>query len=950
MKPWRFINRFLKSDSRRFKHDSLFELYGAKLPSSNGTNTNMTEKNNDDHVDSCSTALKDFAAAQYKNPNHISPSIRSAALEKLYLLARCHQTLRIRDNKDMTRRAQDVFASSSSYSSWAEHFHYGFVLYRQGEFEKCCSHVSLSLKATVDEASLSSADFSAVLKCAALYMLSAERIGVLIDLEKMGIIKTALSSGAKIIKVGTEIEKKTALTAMNIFWWSMDWVFQSERLLSVSKLNFRISEWEPFLPYRMKKHIFVIGSHAEMDEIRSVRTSTPWAIHIRIQKTHSGDALRRLLHVVISEESSNPDFCIFDLAVEIATKMVKLQPDVKFSKYALNVLGTALSPLCIASFGNTRETHEKAILLVSQMSGFRAYHAMRQLLFHRNSTEQRLLQETVGDIFFDASSPGQNWIEALSMLQSEIQECKANWRSNLPHVLRLLSDAGKWDTYFELLLDYNATENKRQNLCVASSLAQAVRRSGTWWRAAEVLNLISLSDAPKDECHDMFLHDACIQVLYGLRSARKWVEALSFFLPLQSVIPEQGFRWMCSMVSDLPRGAPWQKVLSLLESHKPVPEKFLASLKCIHLGEGLPTEPRDLNFVLNSLVQQGSWSIVMKEALKNSDIFLWKYVLQSAMKSCDPIPPSFFSEFPEGVLCSSECGRLGFIVAQEHGMLPEYLKAVKNCKEASFEYAHIAHLLVHNSHDCFADYCFRSKTCIRYCVDLLCKSRKTIRLLAEQNNETTETVANYFDIPQSRCREQVCNTNQKVFLLNTPEGSELDSDLVVFNGSSIILAYKPYGADARTVAASVVKFLKKESYFISPFLIPSSCDGIIPICSPLLPSKWTTIHLTLIAEISPLPSSHYTPILACRFAKKYDLTVLQPSMISSVKVKFNCVSDLSGSRDLLDRLRYDIIAEGWCISKGRTIEMVKNEVQYTIDRVRVQYYHNDTYCNVEGCV
>lgn len=947
MRSWRFVHRFIKSESFRFKHDSLFELYGAQLNAPNAPEPNISEEQRNNDQKTCSAALESFSAATYNCPHYTIPIIRSSALENLCSIAHNHIVLNTRENENMWRHALDIFTFGRDNSvSWSDRFRCAFVLYRQEKFEKCLSLLSTSLNHSGQERHLSSTDLSAILKCGALLILSAEKIGRPIDLNQLNAAKYVLAREAK-RKESPENERLAMYTALKLFWWSMDWAFQRQR--ATAFFNLDIAEWRALIPSQLNKHIFDDPFEQQNFEVCSLHETTPWRLHNTIQISVSSKILRTIFRVVVQEERKNPDFCIFGLAVEAATKMVKVHSDVKFSKYALTVLGTSLNPLSIASFGNTRETHEKAINLVSQMSGFGAYHAMRQLLFHRSSNEQRLLQEKYGDLIFHSYSKRLNWMDALSLLHSDIKNLKTSWRSELPHALRLLSDAGKLDEYFAMLLDYNAAENRKQNLCVASSLAQALRRSGTWWRAMEVMELISLSDAPEDECQEMFLNDACLQVLYALRSARKWMDALSFFLPLKSVIPEQGFRWLCSMVSELPGGAPWQKVLALLQSHGPFPEKFLTSLKCIHLGEHLPTDQRSLNFVVNSLVQQGSWKMIMEEAHKRSDKVWWIFVLQAALRSSDPLPSHFFSVFPEGVLCSTECGRLGFIVAVENGMLPEYFQAVKDSRDVTFEYVHIAKLVVHNTNQFLSDYIFRSITCVKYCVDILSWKGMTVRLLAEKSYQTTQSVAKYLNIPECRCREELNDLNEKIFVLKSPEGPRVSSDLVVYHNSDIILAYKPYGEDSRSFAAGVVKTLCKDSFFSAPFLLPSSCNGIILLYSPLLASKWVNVQLVLVVEISPLPGKNYIPILACQFVERYCVSVLG-YVSSALKIKCICASTLSGSRDVLDHLKNDMMSEGWCISKVKEDTMVENEVQFTVDSMRVQYYNGYNYCSVEGCI
>lgn len=271
-------------------------------------------------------------------------------------------------------------------------------------------------------------------------------------------------------------------------------------------------------------------------------------------RRHDLPALEQLYALARGKEESNADWHAFDLATSIGEALLNCPGGYRSPRAPgiVQSLGTSLSPetLSAVALHSQKEGASEAVRWLAQTQGARAYAALRTALFHQPPEALAAIQEEYGDVL--TGERHANWLsalEAVEVLQHTGQSLQ--WRRQLPTTLRLLSDAGKFKAFFRLVREYDVRFEKGSgNLCVASALAQAMRRTGRWPFHQEVLDLVANAPVPSSAAEDVFLGDAALQTLYALRNAKRWEEAAAFFGLLRPAMDTSALRVFASVVSD----------------------------------------------------------------------------------------------------------------------------------------------------------------------------------------------------------------------------------------------------------------------------------------------------------------------------------------------------------------------------------------------------------------
>lgn len=954
MRPWR-KGQHLRLLPQRSLHDSFFELYGRELlDTDNGRKgTNLASTSNGKtfaRPKFTTNALALYFDEQYACPSQVSTETRVAALQSIRGATLPHKDLGLHNYKDLWKTALLIHNHGNDINTWQETWFCCFSLFRQGLFELSVATAERKFNSIGDTSHcLSESDFSAALRLLSIFLLGVLKCREVLHLtygeKKLIRIASTSLEEFKRNKNFSGAECRDMVLALELLMWSLDWIFQKGFSNFPGSDAYLLKNLLDSIPKHLKR--FPLCSSLGDKDFERFREVSPWALHQKIvdkETTHS--SLWEIFSLARKWEKDNEDMVIFGLAQAAGVELLQNHfRSGKLSSTVLDYLGTSLRADLIAKCGKSEGAYQRAATLLSQMSGSEAYQAMRKLLFHRTAQEQREMQERYGDLLFPGSIIGSNWQEALSFLQQNLGSLNPSWRHHMSDVLRLLSDAGKCSLYYKLLSDYQMEGGEQHNLSVASSLAQVIRRSGKWWHANSVVELIANSAIPQSDVEEGFLSDACLQVMHAFRTARRWKDALSFFTSLHTVMPAQGHRWMCSVLTELPPEAPWEEALSLVQSKVEVPIRYIECLQAVHASGLLPTESRSRRHTIRSLVHHGNWRRLLEAMKIYPDDISCSVILQAARQSPHVVPHDFFNHFPDTVFINEEVAHLGFIVAQENGLIAQFLSAIHRHNSSSSDWAKVGECCILGRVPSGAERLQLScPGAIRKMMEMVCADRFSIDY---STTSSQSTIAELCGVPLTCVKK---HRKGNVVSLKSVNPASVGPELVLYADDNILLLHKPYGVDTLSLATGAAR-ITCARFLSLPLVIPSSCTGVVFLVSPLLATKYVLVRLTIIAHLVLETPDSFTPILASSFSTQYNMRVLHVTSSDNrhVKVRFECVSPLSTIRESLDSMKRNVYAEGWAFEK--ISEGVTDEVgTFIINSIRVTYFKNNEEHAIEGSI
>lgn len=932
--------------SRSSVSNDLFELYG--------TDKSVLEADQAIGNSSCPSwcsALEAFSSEAYFNPYHISPEVRRTALQSLCSIAKEHKSIKFRRNDHLWLSALHIFQFQNpfTHSLWQNRFYCAFILYRQQRFFDCFyfSRNELHDRARAElkvifNGGIGTNELCFCLNFFSVYFMSALRSRNNISSNELMCFKETLRAAKALVSEGFQSKEdlQRVIESSRLAIWSLDWAFHEEKICT--NAPFYPHEWASISPPSIRETVFSqVVCKNKVKVLQNLADVSPWMLHQAItDRRRSYSDLQKCFAFARKAERANFLFTIYDLALNCGTVLLQRHL-LSANSNVLSFLGSSLPPKLIAASGNTRAGYKEALNLLTEMCGSEVYEGLRTVFFHRPPSEQRLHQEKNGDLLAHSHPDGKTWIVALQTFQRGMHPSDDSWHLKLPHTLRLLSDAGKVRLFFQLLANYDRTKSSFSNLTVASSLAQVIRRSGTWWHAMCVLDLISTSSPPRDEQQEFFLRDACLQTLFALRSARKWEEALRFFSSLRPVMPPQGIRWMISILSDLPSCAPWREILRAFQKDCEIPETFLTTLRCVHGGEDLPSDSHGRQHAIRCLVNHGQWEKLLamqKSAVGN---ITWNLIFRAAQRSSSPIPKDFFSRIPLEAFKADDALQLSFIIGHENGIVPSFLQKLNSLGfDKTSEWYQIAELFVTRISK--SRYWVSSIGGLRRFAEIVRGEHEIYFQTSEEDLHRGEFIHSTCGVPRSFFLERI-DQKKPTLLLRTPNGSHVNTELICYSDKDIILASKPYGVDTYSFGMGVLATVHPSFCYTCPMDIPSSAAGIVPLLSPHLPTKWCWVNFTVLLHVVPIlvgsSKSSHTPILACNFMALYQgkiHLVRRHDCLYPIIIELRYEGSLSHMRESLDQMRRAMNAEGWEISQ----EFHENDdrgISFIINQLTVHY-------------
>nr|CCC47054.1 conserved hypothetical protein, fragment [Trypanosoma vivax Y486] len=746
---------------------------------------------------------------------------------------------------------------------------------------------------------------------------------------------------------------------------------QSDSDLSLEFKVFLCALDAPLIPKRWQAFLFGTPSPT----LVSAKEDLPPALTLHMAKQYEAEgnwrAIRRLWTTSKSREEACEGFRLFRLSAFLG-EMLLFMPNIgtQLQLDLVRTFGTSLSFKALTNAATNQKCLANVLSVLGRMEGSEAYFSVRQVLFHRHPDEWLTFQQQHGDLFTGERST--SWETALRSMCDHLMRGDMRWRQSVPTVLRLLSDAGKNALFFKLLLESHL-DGGHLSLMTVSALGQAIRRSGQWWRALDVMDGLVSCDLPCSKADDSFLEDACLQTVYALRDAKRWKEALSFYTAFASIVSPATHRVLCSVVCGMPSSAPWEAALKLIQCSAEVPEKFLMTLLCSRDPEQVfsssSNEKRSGNengyhrirrYMLQGLAEGGHWQralfLVAQSGEGAADLNLCVSLLRAGQRAeVGSLPCNFFDLLPEDLWRRSELLRLCVLVAEGHGLIRELQVALKTHlmdHSVVAQFNSLVQFLIDGYPPC-PNVVFTDKYVIYRMLMSPPKSPEPIKIRVQipghypelsataSRRELSTFVHSHFKLHPSCALSHALGDGHNIFTLQSvaPEGSLLDDSTLMAVQEEVIVAYKPVGVSTHGYARSVVQRAQVGAMYLPAYLLAPTSSGLILLVTSAIPTKAVLLEMRALLRIVPMVPTPL-PLLSTNFFLTFGMKVLDgPGADASVVVEAVCCSDTDGLiAGSLYRLREDMTAEGWAMCGGEPDEAEVGERLY-LKEVTVRLYH-----------
>nr|CCC89765.1 conserved hypothetical protein [Trypanosoma congolense IL3000] len=835
------------------------------------------------------------------------------------------------------------------------------VLFYNGKYKHVVGYINNGKWLEGCKAAVDVKGINCALRLCTLYILSASFSGIKLRTSAVEDIKRHAGNAQRVLK-----SRKTDETAREykILIYALDWY--TAHCCHFELVEFVQCSFDSLVPDAMRPYVFSADTSFSLDSLRRASPALLLLMGHKCATDGNSELLRRLFAEVVRREKVSDGFRFFLLSARLGD-LVALTPgvDSRTQLHLTNYCGASLSCAALARIGSKSHNCPAVLRVLGGMEGPAAYFAVREILFHRGVGEVLAFQREYGDVF--SGQRNLVWEAALQAMSDSLARGDVNWRDSLENVLRLLSDAGKHTVFFELLRESH-NGDKETSLMIASALGQAIRRSSQWWRALDVLEMLALSNPPQNTTDDMFLQDACLQTLYALRDAKRWREALAFYVPLGSVAHPPTHRVFCSLVCGMPSLAPWQAALATAQQLGEVPEKFIKTLVCARdpdramctSGEDGGTSKCDITLntvrhMLQGFAEGGHWQHALHCVSQRrefvNDRSLWISVLRAAQRSpLGSLSGNFFGVLPDYVWESPELLRLCLLAAEAHGLIFELSCSLEKHREQAVvaEYFVLTQFLLYGK--CLhSGVTFTNKYVIYRILMAPLPSAKPMAIDIMWEKGAFEScglnrsagvdvfVQKYFKLHPTCVPRRPQRKGENILTVRTilPHDPLQDSGtLVAVMGSTVVVAYKPPGTSTHTYARAIAQKAHAGVMYSLAYLLSPSSSGLILLLAPVIPTKSVVLEMKVFLRLCPMgPSS--LPLLSTNFYSTYEMSVADASQSDVfVLTEAVCRSDsdglLGGS---LYRLRESVSSEGWGICGLDTTEAVADEALHVAELV-----------------
>ncbi|CAJ1030026.1 hypothetical protein, conserved [Leishmania lindenbergi] len=696
----------------------------------------------------------------------------------------------------------------------------------------------------------------------------------------------SVDEAKRVIAAAPKPRRAPMAHALEVLAWSLDWLHHhndTPERQALGALKAKLPQWLPFLFDEFDATTAKLSS-------QSLALLPPrWLLMMTTHPEGDSDAvaLERLLRHALGREKRCHGSNVFQLSSRIADILVHRFPHHPSAAHAVATLGTALQCSSVHSYGTTQEGFDKALGVLTRMSGAQPYFATQALLHHRSTETAARIQEEHGDLL--TGNPHLNWRTALNFTMKQVEAADPHWRVYLPETLRLLSDAGKLKQFWSLLQEYNAVD-ATANISVAASLSRAMQLSARWWHAMEVMDLLVSAPPPRDAIEDQLVTTACAGTLRVLLQAKRWQEALRVFLMVGDAFPPTESAVVSRLLTSMPMYAPWQMALAAATQRGLTSDTTRIILLCLHAGASAALLPPAHQQKASALIfaQHGRWDLVRTVVEQRPiDVSLWRTLVQ-AMEHCAdavdeqtaatvfpvPLPHDCWHDMSFGNAFAHLCvqrGWLSLLSSHLSCLLAPPASPVTPMSRLGVEYRHLLRFLQSNRFPP-AEFVFTDSYVIHQLMSCVTGRRMSVvAKLPAASGSTKQQASIYLRVPYeilSVPRGEGDGT-ATVRVTSAPTSTYLKEHCIFIAASGLVVGYKVPASALFTSARGLLRVLGNNGVYRLAYHMSVASSGLFLLYPASASLTWYSFKLRVRLCVAVMPAAPYVPLLATSFFDRY---------------------------------------------------------------------------------
>ncbi|KAG5499423.1 hypothetical protein JKF63_07986 [Porcisia hertigi] len=701
------------------------------------------------------------------------------------------------------------------------------------------------------------------------------------------LLADSLEEAKRVISGSDKSRRAPIAHAMEVLAWSLDWLHHHSDI-SVKKalcaLKTKLPRWLPLL----FEEFNVATAESSSQSLAFLPPRWLLAMATHAESDRDVATLERLLRHALTKEQRYHGYTVFQLSSRVADILVRCFPDHPSAGRAVTVLGTALHCSSLSAYGKTRDGFATTVGVLAWMSGVQPYVAMRTLLRHHSADTAAKTQEQHGDLL--TGNPHLNWRTALSFTMQQVEAANPHWRVYLPETLRLLSDAGKSKQFWSFLQEYNASD-ATANISVAASLSHVMQRSGRWWHAMEVLDLLASAHPPRDTIEDQLMTMACTDTLHVLLQAKRWQEALRVFLLLRDAFPPTASSLVSRLLTSMPTLAPWDTALAAASQRRLACDTTQIILRCVHAGASaaLLTHYHQQRLAVPIFAQHGRWDLVRTIVEQRpTEVIFWHALVQAIVNCADVVDePTATTAFP--VPLPQSCVRdMAFVssfarLCLQRGWLSllslHLLSPPASSQDTTttpmsrlrVEYEHLLRFIQSNCRPP-PDFVFTDSYVVHQLMSCVTNRRISVVVkLASAVASTKRQASTHLRIPYenlSAPRPEGDGT----FVVRASSiraATCLKEHCIVGSSSDIVVGYKVPAASLFASASGLLRVLNNNGVYSLAYHMSLASSGLYLLYPAHGSLSWYAFRLRVHLCLAVLPKAPHVPLLATSFFDRF---------------------------------------------------------------------------------
>ncbi|KPI87723.1 hypothetical protein ABL78_3196 [Leptomonas seymouri] len=919
---------------------SFFELYGrapepkseAKSESKAPVLTCSTAKDDKDW-ETCRTMLLRFHTQMYINPNHVPVEIPRDTLSSIAAVLTTSPQRRSVAASTFWKDALELRAHTPAVDIAASADTASILLFSAKAalgYETCLRLLRNTSFRQHIETSSSVEDTLRFLSVFVMCGTADNRRCV--PAELLPVFEAVLHNAKNAIASTEKSKRSGPAHAVEILAWSLDWLYggRTDSATEVPpSLRLLLPQWLLFLfePYD--------PSVAKESSSAFALLSPRWLSEMARRVGDAGDhqSVEKLLRHAQRKESTTPNYRIFQLSVRIADVFVRCFPRLPATAQAVTTYGTALHCDALHRFGTTKGGLDKTLGVLTTMAGAKPYFVLRTLMRQQPAEAAARVQETAGDVL--TGNPQLNWSTALSFTMHAVESANPHWRVYLPETLRLLSDAGKTRLFWNLLQEYNASDSAA-NLSVAASLAQVMQRSGRWWHAMEVLDLVAGAPPPRTVAEQCFLASACTDTLRALLHGKRWQEALEVLTLVGDAVPVHETAVVSQLLTILPAGAPWESALQLAEKKGFALHEIKALLQVLHDSDASPPPLSPLQHRVAVLVfaSRGRWDLMSTLVERHSgDVLVWRGLLHALERCTDAVDEStgtlLLSSLPTTL---SQDPRIFCAVAQlclQHSwyaVLTSYLCTASSSSSTSAviaglgrEYQYLLNYLQSGTRPPLTFTFTDSYVIHQFIACVASQQLAVVATLPDEASGSKQRASAHLRVPyenlgtlhHSTTSNKTTSLSSSIKVYSAAACTFLPQHVLHISPDGFLFGYKVPGVSLYASARGMLRALKLPGIYVLAYNMSAASSGVFVLRPATASLRRHALTLGVRLCLASLADVPFVPLMATSFFKSYNM-VWHSGTHEWHEVEAEVLAENGLEvKTALRALKKDINAEGW---------------------------------------